>query len=190
MLTRNYDSMTVGYMTMLPSGTPTETDWLGGLPGVIKDHNGVVRAMTRYPTNSFSAFGNSSNLDNFVQMPSETSLPPVLLVGSSNAAESYNDYSLAFISGLSTVGYRSAAITYSEDGCIYTTVKTFINNTDKDITVNELGLSQHIATSSMAAGNCDILLYRKKLGTPVTLKANGGTATFSLVIDIPYANKP
>ena len=187
MLTRNYDSLMTAFMTILPpSGyTPTETDWLGGKPGVVKIHNGVMKTMYDYPRSSYSTFGQSSNNDNLSQLSTSTAtIYPVLLVGKSNAAESYNDYAIDLITNLSVVGYRSAGITYSTDGCIYTTVKTFINNTENDITVNELGLYQHYENG------LDVLVYRKKLATPVTLKAKGGTATFSLVIDIPYANKP
>ena len=187
MLTKNYDSLTVGFLTILPADTftPTEADWLGGMPGVIKDHNGVMRSVTNYRNTNNSMFGNSNNADNLSQMQinSSTSLPPILLVGSNNAAETYNDYSLDVLKDLTAVGFRSVGITHTSEGCVYTTVKTFLNNTEKDITVNEIGLSQHYSSF-------DILLYRKKLDTPVTLKANGGTATFSLVINIPYANKP
>ena len=183
MLTRNYDSVTVALMTILTtSGTPTETDWLGGKPGVVKSHDGVVRSIGDFPRTSNSVFGHSSSTDNISQLP--TSNAPVLLAGSNNAEETYNDYCLNVLKNLTVVGYRSASITYSADGCVYTTVKTFINNTGNDITVNELGIYQNYDYASQ------VLLYRKKLDKPVTVKANGGTATFSLVIDIPYANKP
>lgn len=187
MLTRNYDSLTTGFMTILPPDgfTPVESDWLGGMPGVVKDHKGVVRAVTNYQNYNYSIFGNSSTVDNLSQMQTSTgsSLSPILLVGSNNAAETYNDYCLDILDDLTAVGYRSAGIAYTSEGCVYTTVKSFINNTDEDITVNEIGLSQRYAT-------IDVLLYRKKLDQPVTLRAKGGTATFSIVIDIPYANKP
>ena len=188
MLTRNYDSLMTGFMTILPpsSYTPIEADWLGGMPGVVKTHDGILKAVYDYKGNNHSVFGNTSNMDNLskMQTSNNTPVPPILLVGSNNAAETYNDYSLDVLEDLTVVGYRSAGITYTSEGCVYTTVKTFINNTEDDITVNEMGLSQHYNL------NIDVLLYRKKLDKPVTLKANGGTATFSLVIDIPYANKP
>ena len=184
MLTRNYDSVTVAIMTILPSYgyTPTEADWLGGKPGVVKDHSGVIRALSDFPRTSNSVFGYTSSSDNFSKLT--TSSTPALLIGSNNAEESYNDYGLDIIEELTAMGYRSASIAYTVDGCVYTTVKTFINNTGNDITVNELGIYQYYDNIS------NILLYRKKLDKSVTLKANGGTATFSLVIDIPYANKP
>ena len=188
MLTRNYDSLTTGFMTILPPDgfAPVESDWLGGMPGVVKDHNGLLKIMDEYSPIVFSTFGNSSNTDNLSQMQTSSgkTFSPILLAGSNNAEESYNDYSLNILKDLTVVGYRSAGIAYTSEGCVYTTVKTFLNNTEKDITVNELGLSQHYGTSF------DVLLYRRKLDTPITLKAKGGTATFSLVIDIPYANKP
>lgn len=183
MLTRNYDSLTVGYLTVFPSGTLTEADWLGGMPGVIKNHDGEIKSINEMQRASCSIFGNLNNADYFSQLTSSNNTP-FLLVGSNNAAETYEDYKLQIVGDLTAVGYRSASITYSVDGCKYTTVKSFINNTGNDITVNELGLYQFNNSAS------HILLYRKKLANPVTLKAKGGTATFSLVIDIPYANKP
>lgn len=189
MLTRNYDSLMTGFMTILPpSGyVPTEEDWAAGMPGVARNHNGVLKAMSDLPRTSNSVFGNLSNADNLTQMQTTNNSfahPPVLLVGSNNAEESYNDYSLNIIKDLTVVGYRSAGIAHTSDGCVYTTVKTFINNTENDITVNEIGLSQHYSP------DFDFLLYRKKLDKPVTLKAKGGSASFSLNIEIPYANKP
>ena len=175
-------------MTILPLDgfSPVEADWLGGMPGVVKDHSGVLKVVSKYRTSSFSIFGNSSADDNYSTMQTGvggTAPSAVLLVGSNNAAETYNDYCLDILDDLTAVGYRSAGITYTSEGCIYTTVKSFTNNTENDITVNEMGLSQRYSA-------IDVLLYRKKLDNPVTLKANGGTATFSLVINIPYANKP
>ena len=184
MLTRNYDSLMASFLSMLPpSGyAPKEADWLAGKPGVVKNHDGEAKTMYDYPRSSYSIFGQSNTSDSYSQFAGGGT--PILLVGSNNAEETYNDYKLNVIAALTVVGFRSAGITYSDNGCIYTTVKTFINNTENDITVNELGIYQYYDYTS------NVLLYRKKLDTPVTLKAKGGTATFSLVIDIPYANKP
>ena len=188
MLTRNYDSLMTGFMTILPpsSYTPIEADWLGGMPGVVKTCDGTLKAMNSVPMPYYTIFGNSSNNDNYSKLPTGngSSFSPALFVGNNDAEETYNDYSLNINKTLTVVGYRSAGIAYTADGCIYTTVKTFINNTENDITVNEIGLCQHYDT------NFDVLLYRKKLDKPITLKAKGGSASFSLDINIPYANKP
>lgn len=188
MLTRNYDSLTVGYLTVLPTKgfTPKELDWLGGMPGVVKNHYGLIKVITSYQGTGYSVFGHSSGSDNSSQLPTDSSVSslPILLVGKSNAEESYNDYALDVITELTTIGTRYVNITYNQEGCVYNTIKTFVNNSDNDITVNEIGIYQHFEL------NFDFLLYRKKLAQPVTLKAKGGTATFNLVIDIPYANKP
>lgn len=186
MLTRNYDSLTTGLLTVLPlkALTPTETHWLGGKPGIFKDHFGLFKMIPDMPEFYYSIFGNSSSVDSFSQLINSTEIIPILLVGSNDAEESYNDYALSIISSLTVVGGRYANVNYTSDDCIYNTVKTFVNNTENDITVNEVGLYQHFSE------NFDVLLYRKKLATPVTLKARGGTASFNLVIDIPYANKP
>lgn len=185
MLTRNYDSLTVGLLTVLPIDySPKEADWSGGMPGVFKDHYGEIKSIGAFPRYDHTIFGNSSYTDNYTQLNGVSGTLSVLLVGSNNAEESYNDYALSVISSLTVAGTRYANISYSADDCIYNTAKTFVNNTENDITVNEVGLYQHYGT------NFDILLYRKKLAQPVTLKARGGTATFNLVIDIPYANKP
>lgn len=185
MLTRNYDSLTTGLLTVLPADyAPKEADWSAGMPGILKDHYGEIKAISSFPEYDHTIFGNSSYADNFSQLNGINGLLSVLLVGSNNAEESYHDNALSVISGLSVAGYRYVSISYSPDDCIYNTVKTFVNNTENDITVNEVGLYQHYGS------NYDILLYRKKLDKPVTLKARGGTASFNLVIDIPYANKP
>lgn len=189
MLTRNYDSLMTGFMTILPASgyTPTEADWLGGMPGAVKIHTGEVKPIYRYPFNDYTIFGNESAFDNYSKLQNSNSSSgtmPFLLVGGNNATETYNDYHLDILENLTVVGYRSAGIAHSSDGCVYTTVKTFINNTENDITVNELGIYAHCSSNNY------VLLYRKKLDKPVTLKAKGGSASFSLDIDIPYANKP
>lgn len=185
MLTRNYDSLTTGLLTVLPADySPKEADWSAGMPGVFKDHYGEIQSISSFPGYTYTIFGNSSFQDVYPNLNDISGMLPVLLVGSNNAEETYHDNALSIISGLSVAGYRYASISYSPDDCIYTTVKTFVNNTENDITVNEVGLYQHYGKTF------DILLYRKKLAQPVVLKARGGTASFNLVIDIPYANKP
>ena len=185
MLTRNYDSLTTGLLTVLPADySPKEADWSAGMPGVFKDHFGAIKSIASFPRYDYTIFGNVSYNDRYTQLNEISGIVSVLLVGSNNAEESYHDTALSIISGLTVAGTRFVSISYSPDDCIYNTVKTFVNNTENDITVNEVGLYQHYET------NFDILLYRKKLAQPVTLKARGGTASFNLVIDIPYANKP
>lgn len=186
MLTRNFDSMMVGFLTVFPSsGTPKESDWLAGKPGAVKTHYGPMKSITKFPSSSFSLFGGSNISDDQAQIPTADNITavPMLLVGKSNAEETYDDYALDLVTELTLTGRRYANITYTADGCVYNTVKTFVNNTENDITVNEVGIYFHFEF------NYDVLLYRKKLDKSVTLKANGGTATFNLVIDIPYANK-
>lgn len=187
MLTRNFDSMMVGFLTVFPSsGTPKEADWLAGRPGIVKTHYGPMKAITQFPSAAYSIFGSSNISENLSQIPTANNITavPLLLVGKSNAEETYNDYALDLVTELTATSGRYVNITYTTEGCVYNTVKSFVNNTDADITVNEVGLYFHIDF------NYDVLLYRKKLDKSVTLKANGGTATFNVVIDIPYANKP
>lgn len=188
MLTRNYDSLTTGLLTALVGEyyIPKEADWLAGMPGVLKDHFGAIKPITSFPRYDYTIFGNPSTYDNVSNLSQlqNASKMPFLFVGSNNAEESYNDYALSIIGDLAVAGTRYVSISYSPDDCIYNTVKTFVNNTENDITVNEVGLYHHYET------NFDVLLYRKKLAQPVVLKARGGTASFNLVIDIPYANKP
>lgn len=186
MLTRNFDSIVAGYLTVFGAGsTQKEAEWLGGRPGVVKTQYGMIKAINQYPGSNGSIFGQLNNSEAFEQLPATSGNNfAILIVGSSNAEETYNDYSLNIIKDLTVIGYRYVNTTYSEEGCVYNTVKTFVNNTENDITVNELGLYQHYDNA------VDVLLYRKKLDKSVTLKAKGGTATFNLVINIPYANKP
>ena len=185
MLTRNYDSLMTGLLTILPAKTltPTETHWLGGKPGIFKDHFGLFKMIPDMPKFYYTIFGNSNGIDAFSQLNSIGDITPILLVGSNNAEESYDDYALSIISSLTVAGSRYSSINHTSNDCIYNTVKTFVNNTENDITVNEVGLYQHFSE------NYDVLMYRKKLAQPVVLKARGGTASFNLVIDIPYANK-
>lgn len=186
MLTRNFDNIMMGYLTIASTGTtPKESEWLGGRPGSIKTHYGLMKTITKYPQTGYSMFGSTQGYDVFLHLPtSSNQVFAVLLVGSNNADETYNDFSINIISDLTVIGSRYSNITYSEEGCVYNTVKTFVNNTENDIIVNEIGLYHHFDVAE------DALLYRKKLDKSVTLKAKGGTATFNLVIDIPYANKP
>ena len=186
MLTRNFDNIMVGYLTVFASGsTEKESEWSGGRPGVVKTQYGMIKSINKYPGNGYTIFGNANNSEAYEQLPATSgSNFAVLIVGSNNAEETYNDYSLNIIKDLTVIGSRYVNTTYSEEGCVYNTVKTFVNNTENDIIVNELGLYQHYDST------IDVLLYRKKLDKSVTLKANGGTATFNLVIKIPYANKP
>lgn len=187
MLTRNFDSIMVGFLTTFPaSGTPTESEWLAGRPGAVKTHYGPMKTVTKFPSSSYSLFGGTNIGEELAQIPMADNIVavPILLVGKSNAEETYDDYALDLVTELRATGGRYVNITYTADSCLYNTVKTFVNNTENDIIVNEVGIYYHIEF------NYDVLLYRKKLAQPVTLKANGGTATFNLVIDIPYANKP
>lgn len=185
MLTRNFDNIMVGYLTIASGGTAKEADWLGGKPGVVKTQYGLIKTINKYPPQGYSMFGNADGYDDYIELPTSSNANhAILLVGSNNAEESYNDFSISILNNLTVIGDRYANITYSEEGCVYNTVKTFVNNTEEDITVNEVGILQHYDVA------VDVLLYRKKLDKSVTLKANGGTATFNLVIDIPYANKP
>lgn len=186
MLTRNFDSIMVGYLTIASADTtPKESEWLGGRPGVVKTQFGLMKIINKYPPQGYSMFGNAGGYDDYADLPTSSNANHgILLVGSNNAEESYDDFAISILNELTVIGDRYANITYSEESCVYNTVKTFVNNTEKDITVNELGIFQHYDIA------VDVLLYRKKLAQPVTLKANGGTATFNLVIDVPYANKP
>lgn len=185
MLTRNFDNLSVGYLTVIPDVTsPTETQWMSGMPGLIKNTSASIHRVGSYGEVGYSLLGSSSITEDYANLPSsDSSVHPMLLLGSGTDEETYYDYKIDVINNLNVVGYRSANVTYTAEACKYTTVKTFINNTDSDITVNEIGLFSHFSTSA------DVLLYRKKLDQPVTLKANGGTGTFKLEVNIPY-NKP
>ena len=186
MLTRNFDSIMAGYLSVGARGTSvTEAEWLGGRPGAVKTQFGLIKGINQYPLNDDSVFGNAGGNDKFVQLPTSSNQNyAILLVGSNNAAETYDDFAISIISDLTVIGSRYSNITYTADGCVYNTVKTFVNNTENDITVNEVGIFYHFDNT------VDALVYRKKLDKSVTLKAQGGTASFNVVIDIPYANKP
>lgn len=186
MLTRNFDSIMAGYLTIASTNTtPKESEWLGGRPGAVKTQYGLIKVINKFSQSGDSMFGNAGGNDDYAELPTSSNQNyGILLVGSNNAEESYNDFAISILSDLTVIGDRYSNITYSEEGCVYNTVKTFVNNTEEDIIVNEVGIFQHYDVA------VDVLLYRKKLDKSVTLKANGGTATFNLVIDIPYPNKP
>ena len=187
MLTRNFDSIMASFLSGFPpNGTPKEADWLAGMPGAVKNHFGTMKTFTGFPSTRYALFGSNNLNDNISQIPTETVsvYMPILLIGKSNAEETYNDYCLDVVPDLTATGYRYINVAYTSEGCVYNTVKSFVNNTDEDVIVNEVGIYNHIDM------NYDVLLYRKKLPNPVTMKAKGGTATFNIVINIPYANKP
>ena len=186
MLTRNFDSLMAGYLSIAStSTTPKESEWLGGRPGAVKTQYGLIKSIRNFPANGDSMFGNAGGNDDYTELPTSSNQNyAILLVGSNNAEESYNDFSISILSDLTVIGDRYSNITYSEEGCVYNTVKTFVNNTAEDIIVKEVGIFMHYDVA------VDVLLYRKKLDKSVTLKALGGTASFNVVINIPYANKP
>lgn len=195
MILQNFDSilqhLISGYSH--PLSELSEEAWRTGAPGVVKSTKGVIyrfRSSVALSQN-YGLFGGGSSVTDNYNSPNNNY--PVMLVGSGDADEAYNDYEMAYLSDLSVVGFRAANTSYTTEGCTLTLAKTFVNNTENDITVNEVGMYLPISanqTGSSTNYSTSVMICREKLSAPVTLTANGGKATFSLTINIPLMNKP
>ena len=100
-------------------------------------------------------------------------------VGSGTTAETIDDYCLE--SQINTLDIISSTGTNSNnpsyiDGYINTFTSTFKNNTNADITVNEIGIIGKENTY-----NVEALIYREVLDTPITIAPNT-TKAFSVTI--------
>ena len=187
MVTRNFDNVINMFIVGWHSTTITEDNWLKGIPSLVKAYNGICYSITgnSYLSNGF--FGGSN--DNAYNLNSGS--PPILLVGSNDAEERYNDYKLELISSLSVSSYRG--VTYSTENGVHRCVltKTFTNNTAEDVTVKEMGVYVNFTgrqSGSSSNYSVNVLVAREKLAQPVTISANGGVATFTMNITIPVVD--
>lgn len=102
-----------------------------------------------------------------------------LYVGSGSTAETIDDYCLESqintLDMISSTGTNNNNPSYT-DGYINTFTSTFKNNTNADITVNEIGIIGKENTY-----NVEALIYREVLDTPVVIEPNH-TKAFSVTI--------
>ena len=190
MITRNFDNL----MNMLITGDNpvseniSDKGWLSGVPGVVKAYNaGACYYVTDVYRVQQGCFGGSG--DNYASSPSNNY--PTLLVGSGDSEESYNDYTIDIITSLSVSSYRGNAYATANGVHSLVMTKTFVNNTDADVVVNELGMFKFVTArpaSTSSTYGVYALVAREKLAEPVTIPANGGVATFSMTITLPVVN--
>lgn len=124
--------------------------------------------------------------------PSWASMPAkILLFGTNDAEETVDDYTLSEISTLTYVQPPKISSS-SYDGAtgkLIISYNVVIQNT-ADITINELGIGTNsryqTSYSSNSGDSVKLLLYRKKLDTPIELTANEPQlVTFSIEFDYP-----
>lgn len=190
MITRNFDSIVNFFITGITASSAAISDqgWLSGVPGVVKQYsNGSCYFINDIVNISDGLFGGLG--DSYSSSPSNND--PSLLVGSGDAEESYDDYTIERITTLSTAGSRSTVYKTENGVHTFTTIKTFVNNTSEDVTVRELGLFRYVsarAASSSSTYGVYALIAREKLAEPVVLAANGGTVTFTMTVTFPVVN--
>lgn len=193
MITRNFDNIMkvlfIGSNTVLSSVSADETTWQSGGIGIYKDSNGDFWRCRGLSMLASGLFGGTD--DKFTQP--ENQLTPTMAIGSNNAEESYDDYTISVISDVAVPNARGNTFTYDVEKATMTMLKSFVNNTENDIAVNEIGLYARIVGIKQGSStdiSRPVLMFREKLDEPVVLAANGGTATFTATLNLPVANKP
>ena len=192
MITRNFDNLMkfvfTGWNVVTNRIKTTEDTWKNGGIGIVKDINGDYSRIHSGDLTSNGLFGGTS--DRYVVT---NVVSPTMLVGSNDADESYDDYTISVLSSLTVLSDRGNAYTYSAENATLKMIKTFVNDTSDDITVSEVGIFKCLTTTtdtSSTSSSRNFLLFREKLPEPVILTANGGTATFTVTMNFPVANKP
>lgn len=101
--------------------------------------------------------------------------PFCIVVGSNPETESRSDYAWDNnIDNLKCVSFNGCLI---EDDAICLSA-SFVNLTNEDITVNEVGMIARVYANLTTAK--PVLLAREVYKEPITVKANGGAQTFGL----------
>lgn len=101
--------------------------------------------------------------------------PFCIVVGSNPEPESRSDYAWDNnIDNLKCVSFNGCLV---EDDAICFSA-SFVNLTNEDITVNEVGMIAKVYASTAAAK--PVLLAREVYKEPIIVKANGGAQTFGL----------
>ena len=196
MLTRNYyhimERLLTGYSGGYPSAADRTVDnWLADKYMLVKEYGGSI-ATVDPDISAYGVFGYDA--DNKANVSSSTAIGwNWLLVGSSDAEETYDDYTIEFVTTLTAQGNRASTYEYTHTGTVMHTNKVFVNNTTEDVVIKEIGMFTGTGVyvgSSNSRNARPVLVYRKKLDEPITIPANGGVANIALDINIPAQNKP
>jgi hypothetical protein len=155
--------------------------------GVLKNYNGSVsyndRGSWRPPFSSFNQYNNGST----------SSSGSILVLGSNNAKESYEDYTISAISNLTFLTVEESCKLSDDELCLENTfIARYYNNNSSSVVVGELGVCSCLGGSSSTSHNWNYtyLIYRKALETPIEVPAHGNIIV-KLVLKTPiYPNKP
>lgn len=104
------------------------------------------------------------------------SASPLIYVGTGTDEVTADDYKLSSAAALTPT---AAECKYS--GTTYNTIRTFINDTEEDITVTEMGL--YLAPNKGSTASYAVLIAREVLSSPVTIGV-GETYTFTYTLNL------
>lgn len=117
--------------------------------------------------------------------------PKKLVFGTNDSEESVDDYNISTISTIS-FNLQPKIVNYIYENKKLTNYYSCVIQSSTDVTINELGIVANIpyqvslASDPSSSYKCDVLLYRKKLDTPIELTANvPQLVTFSIEFDYP-----
>lgn len=191
MLTKNYYVMqAISYVGLLNASTQyTEPKWKEDYGQLTSLSGESSNFSTNYSIPILTTY--SSQVNSFVAAlyNERVEVNCDMIVGSSNEAENIEDYKLkAELTELSKTNIQFAHIGYVEGGkheIIFT--KTFTNNTDSPVTINEVGLTKiylkYHYTTKVITETGPYLIARNVLDKPIVVES-GKTVTVSMTLDL------
>lgn len=195
MLTRNFDNFLAQFITdatNIKSSDRTDANFTNGNLPLIKNYNGKIGSLP--PSPNTLNFANILSTRDLYTSPNSVGQYGGIVLGSNDAEESYDDYTVTSISSLTKSSF-SNSVSVSDGNLYYKKTLIVLNNTTSDITVNELGvflgylLAYFGTSSSTSVGK--VLMYRKKFDTPIIVPANGGAGNIEFTFTLPlFVNKP
>jgi hypothetical protein len=130
---------------------------------------------------------NASGAEALVNMTVASGIGPLLAVGSGDAEEDFEDYTLTDITDLTHVSYTYGTPYYDEEAECWTgwVARTLTNNTGEEVTVNELGVYLPLYCGNTASKpSMAALVYREVMASSVVMP-NGGSFTLGLKFRLP-----
>ena len=121
-----------------------------------------------------------------------------ICLGNGDTTVTYEDYRLSgeVVFANSLLALVSTEVTFNATKKCFTrtTIYTYTNTGDSDITIKEWGLYNNTGTSTVAKDFSNssanmVLMFREVLNTPITIAA-GTTGTLTFSIDMPMPNHP
>ena len=174
MITNNYLSALFGYATNAPLRM---VDYKGNTRyGICYSTRQAGLEFTYCMDNVF----NNINLGNAMNN---------VVFGSGNEPATSNDYTMAFITGLTATLVKSVAS--DDNGASSTGVFTITNSNSNEVTISEVGIFSKLYTrgtadATGASYSGPFLLERTVLDTPVTIPAGGiGQVTYTIRMNYP-----